>query len=197
MKSVLSKRAYLFLLILLGAASSINAQSDNDSAILIAQFTDPKIEWTTTVYFLDLESRLPLPGTIAGSGYTIYEGAWAWTILKGVTWTEASMETYFWDVDGDDINEIIVVFSDLSNIWGEINRISIDSDSYTSQLQEIELPNIIWSFDQEPMDFNPLERKEDGTIIWKMGPSISDSAYQVAFSPKDRKIELNLVSPRE
>ncbi len=188
------RSAYITSLILCNfSAVTLFAQDrEADSAQVIIKYTDPD-GWTNTVYFLDLENWMPLPGTITNSGFIIYQGGWGWSILRGLAETESGLESFFWDIDGDKISEVIVMFSDDAETWGEINRITIDSN-YRPILQTLKLPTV----DQyrtldEIIHFNPFEKGSDGTLNWKMGPNPDDAIYQVFFNSEENRLELKLI----
>jgi len=182
----------LFLIVLISDVALAQSYSDKDSkSIEIARITNES-GWTTTVFYLDIADWMPLPNTSSNCGYIIYQGGWGWEILYGVAETESSMKVFFWDIDLDGVDEIVTKFEDDSNIWGEIGRIYIDSNS-APQLQILNFPHIVWNWDDEPMDFNPLERTKDGKVVWKMGPNPSDSAYQIEKSLELDRLELKLV----
>ena len=193
MKELIISCAIFLIAMNSGAASAQSTSAKDSNSIELARFTNLS-GWTTTVFYLDIADWLPLPGTSSNCGYIIYRGGWGWEILYGVAETESSMKVFFWDIDLDGVDEIVTKFEDDSNIWGEIGRIYIDSNS-VPQLQILNFPHIVWNWDDEPMDFNPLERSKDGRVLWKMGPNPSDSAYQIEKSLELDRLELKLVQP--
>ena len=182
----------IFLIVLISDDALAQSYSDKDrNSIELARFTNES-GWTTTVYYLDIADWMPLPGTSSNCGYIIYQGGWGWEIMHGVAQIESTMKVFFWDIDLDGVDEIVTKFGDDSNIWGEIGRIYIDSNS-VPQLQILDFPNIVRSWDEEPMDFNPLEGSKDGKVVWKMGPNPVDSVYLIVKSSKLDELELKLI----